>query len=268
MADAAGGCNSSGQEPPALAPSAVADAAPDPTPFVELRLFAEVFYDLQQNRIALGNRISAAERDGYIDVDPLLPVLDLARKNEDQAKLALKRCLRRVAPELREWAQDVPGIGEHLLALLLGATGHPLWAYPHRWEAAGEDRVLVAGVPFRRSLSQLRSYCGHGDAGRRRAKGMTADEAAALGNPRAKRALYLLAECCMKQTGSGRARRSPYRDVYDAAKAKAESDHPEWTDGHRHQHALRLTGKAIIADVWKVAHGPEQLLALDEEPAA
>lgn len=42
--------------------------------------------------------------------------------------------------------------------------------------------------------------------------------------------------------------RSPYRDVYDAAKETwAERD---TSDGHKHMHALRVTAKAILKDIW------------------
>ena len=180
----------------------ISHPAPDPTPFLELRLFAEVFADLQQNRIALGNRISAAERTGYVLVDALIPLHEAAKQNEHQAGLAMRRCFRRVAPGLVAWGKEQPGIGEHLLARLIGVIGHPVWAYPHHWQGEGTDRVLVADEPFERKVSQLWSYCGHGDATRKRAKGMTADDAMGLGNPRAKMLTRLIAECTMKQIGS------------------------------------------------------------------
>lgn len=192
---------SSDQEPEIRA-HPISHPAPDPTPFLELRLFAEVFADLQQNRIALGNRISAAERTGYVLVDALIPLHEAAKQNEHQAGLAMRRCFRRVAPGLVEWGKEQPGIGEHLLARLIGVIGHPVWAYPHHWQGDGADRVLVADEPFERKVSQLWSYCGHGDPARKRAKGMTADDAMGLGNPRAKMLVRLIAEATMKQIGS------------------------------------------------------------------
>lgn len=185
------------------------ESAPDPTPFLELRLFAEVFADLQQNRIALGNRIGAAERTGYVLVDALIPLHEAAKQNEHQAGLAMRRCFRRVAPGLVAWGKEQPGIGEHLLARLIGVIGHPVWAYPHHWQGDGADRVLIADEPYQRKVSQLWSYCGHGDPARRRAKGMTADDAMGLGNPRAKMLVRLIAEATMKQVGSPAAAIAP-----------------------------------------------------------
>ena len=109
-----------------------------------------------------------------------------------------------------------------------------------------------------RSVSQLWSYCGHGDPARKRRAGMTAEEAAAMGNPQAKMLTRLLAECCMKQNGgtdkNGKARLpSPYRAVYDEARMDYEAR--DWTDGHRHNAALRKTGKAILKDLWLAAGG-------------
>jgi hypothetical protein len=111
--------------------------------------------------------------------------------------------------------------------------------------------VLVADPPFERSVSQLWSYCGHGDPTRRRRKGMTADDAAAMGNPALKTAVWQIAVACTKQVGTARSRRSPYRDVYDVARLTyADRD---WTDAHRHAAALRKVGKEILRDLWKVA---------------
>ena len=76
---------------------------------------------------------------------------------------------------------------------------------------------------------------------------MTASDAASLGSPRAKMIVHLMAECCMKQ------RTSPYRVVYDEARMDYESR--DWTDGHRHNAALRKTAKAILKDLWVVAGG-------------
>lgn len=106
---------------------------------------------------------------------------------------------------------------------------------------------------------------------------MSAEDAAALGNPRAKVLVHLLAESCVKFKGSdladaalngnGRASvepspvvhaparaTSPYRPVYDEARARYASKE-EWTPGHQHAAALRLVGKEILRDLWLVAGG-------------
>jgi hypothetical protein len=53
---------------------------------------------------------------------------------------------------------------------------------------------------------------------------------------------FLIAESCIKRMDS------PYRPVYDAARASwADRD---VKDGHKHNHALRLTAKAILKDLF------------------
>jgi hypothetical protein len=44
-----------------------------------------------------------------------------------------------------------------------------------------------------------------------------------------------------------------YRHTYDARRAATAQTHPEWTDGHSHNDALRIVGKHILADLWKAA---------------
>src|SRR5205085_7998418 len=112
-----------------------------------------------------------------------------------------RRSFRATAPRLYKWSKDTPGVGEHLLARLLGAVGHPCVATPHHWEGEGSERVLVADEPFVRNVAKLWAYCGHGDPTRRRKTGMSAEDAASLGNPKAKMLAHLMAETAMKQTG-------------------------------------------------------------------
>jgi hypothetical protein len=53
---------------------------------------------------------------------------------------------------------------------------------------------------------------------------------------------FLVAESCIKH------RTSPYRTVYDAARLSwADRD---TSDGHKHNHALRLVAKAVLKDLW------------------
>lgn len=225
----------------------ISSAAPA-SGFLELRVWSEMFEDAQRARIACKNR---AERGG---VDPTIyrTQIEALEKAEHAIALAMRKSFKRIAPDIHAWMLDTIGVGEHLLARLLGCIGHPRNATPHHWEGEGAKRTLVADEPYERTVGQLWSYCGHGDPSRKKRKGMTAEEAFALGNPRAKMIVHLLAESCMKNAGSparassntkldppdaagpnsdGEAsscsaskpqtprRRSPYRDTYDDAKA-------------------------------------------------
>jgi hypothetical protein len=269
---AAAGSNGQGR---AEVVSATEVRAPAPA-YRELRVFAELYADVQQTRIACENR---AERGG---LDPIIlgPYFKGLAQTEHQLKLALGRCYRRVVdPSIREWQQATIGIGEHTLARLLGAIGHPRHATPHHWEGDGDNRVLIADPPFERNVAKLWAYCGHGDPARRRRKGMTAEDGAALGNPRAKMLTYLLAEACMKCVGSAGSSsesvdlaptraRSPYRDVYDQAKAvyadRTDEDGKPWPPARYHAAALRRVGKEILRDLWLAAgdhRGPDALSA-------
>ena len=173
-------------------------------------------------------------------------------------------------PRLRVFL-DTPGIGLKLMARLLGEIGHPVIAFPAHWEEAedltGDEpkRTIVEDEPFERTPGQLWQYCGHGKAGRPR-KGMDQAELFRLGNPQAKMLTYLTAVGCMKMIGGedkkGTIRqRSPYRNTYEEAKARYEITRPDpekgekdsaerWSKGHRHNAALRITGKEILRDLW------------------
>lgn len=265
---------------------------PDPRKFDELRVLAESFEDAQKARIAIENRL----RSGMVPEEVSAMLLSSAKATEHAVGLEMRRAFRRAAPEVYAWVKETIGLGDQLMARLLGAIGHPVWAYPMTWvegyrpdghecgptcKKEGEKH-LIALEPFRRNVGKLWAYCGHGDPTKRRRKGMTQDEAFGLGNPRAKTLIHLLAESCMKQKGSpagsvsttkaialepeaddavkqatpalSTRRRSPYRDTYDQAREKY-ADREDWSDGHRHNAALRFTAKAILKDLWLVAGG-------------
>lgn len=46
---------------------------------------------------------------------------------------------------------------------------------------------------------------------------------------------------------------SPFRITYDTRKMHTGTSHPEWTDGHRHNDALRVTAKDILRCLWREA---------------
>ncbi len=208
--------------------------------FLALRIWSEMYYDAQKARCACENR---AERGG-VDPAPYAVQLKAMMTAEHQMKLAMGKEYRRVCPmAIREWQVNSRGIGEHLTARLLGCIGHPRHATPHHWEGTGETRVLIAEEPMERRVSDLWSYCGHGDATRRKRKGQSPEEVAATGNPVAKMLVHLLAEACMKAGG-------PYRDAYDLRRAATALAHFDWTKGHSHNDALRIIGKTILKDLW------------------
>lgn len=223
-----------------------------------LALAADVLDDAEQNRIANENRLRQLTRnetdtDGeergfgldetHPDVARLAAIVDMLAQVEHQAELNLKRMLRN--HPLGPWVQTQKGIGEKQAARLLAVIGDPC--------------AKADGTP--RRVSDLWSYCGHGDATRKRRKGMTQADLFMLGNPIAKSRLWLIACACLKAQG-------PYAEVY-YARRDATTDrihvqpcvrcgpagHPapagtHWSKAHQHADALRIVGKTILRDLW------------------
>ena len=250
------------------------EAVPDPDAFAALRVWAEMLDDHQRSRIANTNRATR----GGLDPASYAAQLEAVEAAEHAIALALRREYRRVAPDgVRAWQDAERGVGEHLVARLLGAIGHPRWAVPHWWEAnpdhdpaapssaTNRKRVLKRGRPYPRRVSELWSYCGHGDPQRQRRRGMTADEAASLGRPHAKMLTHLLAEATVKAglrkrdgapdrfSVSSRYAIGRYAQVYLDRRAHTGEHRPAWTDAHRHNDALRIVGKELLRDLWSAA---------------
>lgn len=232
-----------------------------PDGWLALRTLAETFADTQEYRISIQNRF----RSGTVDPDLTKLRLDDVERHEKAIRGDLISAYRATAPDgVREWVKDSKGLGEPLMARILGHLGHPRIATPYHWEGVGTKRVLVADDPFERAVGQLWSYCGHGRPGRR-VRGMSAEEAMGLGSPHLKKLVFLSASFAMRQEGY------PYREVYVAGRERYENrvhavpcapcgkvgkpavEGVPWKKGHQHAAALRLTGKEILRDMWKVA---------------
>lgn len=225
---------------------------------VGLRVYTRSYWDAQKHRIKISNRVFS----GVTDPETVKTIRDSAKHTEDLLSKAMIKNFKNEFPEIYAWTEDTPGLGPVLMGRLLGEIGHPLWAFPSHWEGKGETRTLVSDPPFMRNPAKLFAYCGVGDPKRRPFKGMTDKDVYAMGNPKAKMLVHLLAESCMKQQGTGNRRRSQYRDTYDAFRARYENRveikedkdgnkvEKPWSDGHKHNAALRVTGKEILLDLW------------------
>lgn len=218
----------------------------------DLGLACALLDEIEAARIAACNQLAAKERDaeaaGALDryratrehktavlLTGALIAADKAATNE------IKRLARR--HPYAGWMKSRLGIGEKQGGRLLSALEDPLWNF-------AENRP-------RRGPAELWQYAGHGDPARsRRSKEnvrVWVDEdgekhAALAFNPTAKMRLHLCSESCIKKM------RSPFRPAYDAARA-AWADR-DTTDGHKHNHALRIVGKEILKDLWN--YGREQ----------
>ncbi|WP_369068577.1 hypothetical protein [Kineococcus terrestris] len=229
----------------------------DPT----LLLAAAALDDIERTANANANRLRMLTRDvedsdGRIrgagltaehpQVATLTAIVDTLKQLEKDATRNLEKAMK--AHPLGPWVKAQAGVGNKQAARLLAAIGDPYW----REDLLHEDgTVRVPAGP--RTVSALWAYCGRhvidGDAARRR-KGQRANWSVSAGSR-----AYVIAEACIKQTGepmkNGITRaRSPYRDVYDARRAHTLMTHPEWTDAHSHNDAMRVTTKALLRDLW------------------
>jgi len=228
-----------------------------PEGWVELRIWAEMYARTQAFRESLENLTCISwtkpPRPG-VDPNVFRPYAEAFGQDEHEIELELVRCYRRVVPDpIRAWQKAEKGIGELSLARLLGNLGHPVIATPYAWfevppdghecdaTRCGDNRHLVAGEPYQRSIGQLWQYCGHGGPSRRR-KGEVANW-----NTTLKTLVFLNSSWCLRAKGH-------YREVYD--KRRAETTNREWTKGHEHADALRIVGKEILRDLWLVGSSP------------
>lgn len=202
-----------------------------------LLVLADALDDLERVRIATQNRLRSLDQvKGLADsreARTMQHVAETLADLEHRATLDLQRAMR--AHPLGPWVRRTVGVGEKQAARLLAAIGDP----------ASRERP-----------SQLWQFCGHG-APSKRQRGVKG-----WWNPTAKMRLHLIAESCMKQTGTDAAtspsepkartqRPSPYRAVYDSARMDWAAR--DTSDGHAHNHALRMVGKAILLDLWREA---------------
>lgn len=261
----------------AQGPAATRDPIPKYLALLDpaLSLAAEVLDDLEKVRMANANRLRIlttleADEDGVVrgfgldeshpDVARLAAMVESLVKLEHDATLNLQRAMRKHL--LGPWVKAQVGIGEKQAARLLAAIGDPywntaadrprtvsaLWAYcglhvlPASQERNDTQSVLAGGDQTGDSHPDLRIRDTHGTTvgvAARRRKGQRANWSTT-----AKTRAYLIALSCIKQA------RSPYRATYDQRRAHTAVTHPEWTDGHSHNDAIRVTSKAILRDLW------------------
>lgn len=233
---------------------------PNPHPLDDplLALAADVLDDLEKVRIANENRLRQLTRtetdaDGeergfglpqqHPDVARLAGLVDGLIALEHDAELNLKRQMRK--HPLYPWVKRSRGVGEKQAARLLAAIGDPYWNDLHNRP---------------RLVSELWSYAGYGNAAEQvRKRGQKANWSAT-----AKMRCYLVAVSIVKAGG-------PYREVYDAARARydgavhdteckrcgpagkpAQPGSPI-SAGHAHGRALRAVSKAVLRDLWREA---------------
>jgi len=191
---------------------------------------------------------------------------------------------------LYPWAKSIRGVGDKQIARLLAAVHDPyvrpeivrddgtvlpagprtvsaLWAYAGLHVVPGhrssDDHVGVAGDGGDLGREHHDAHAPIAGVAPRRARGQKANW-----STKAKTRAYLISESCMKQLVKPCAKPddaakwathvedcgcSPFRRVYDARRAHTAVTHPEWTDGHAQNDALRVVSKALLKDLWRAA---------------
>ncbi|MGD9530583.1 MAG: hypothetical protein AB7G36_10015 [Candidatus Nanopelagicales bacterium] len=221
---------------------------------------ATVVDDLERTRIANENRLRQLTRDetdsdgedrgfglslDHPDVARLAGIVAALADLEHQAVLGLQRAMR--AHPLGPWVKATRGVGEKQAARLLAAIGDPYWNTLHArprtvselWAYCGLH-TLPAGLT--RTDDHDTPAGGDTNVAARRIKGQRANWSS-----EAKTRAYLVAVSCMKSPGS------PHREVYLARREHTTTTHPDWTAGHSHNDALRITAKAVLRDLWIAA---------------
>lgn len=274
-----------GATPIAASPLAVGPAvlAPWPEePIRDLAAAADTLHDIERLRIASENRLrqftrgaGEADKDGkqrgfgwdlrspavvamatlvasmLCSSDVVEPILGKTPKKkgcclEHDAERNLLRALR--AHPLGPWVQEQRGIGPkqgaRLIAVISDPYMRPAMLLPDgSWEAAR-----------RRTVSELWSYCGL-RPGQKRKRGERANWSSA-----AKMRAWNVSVSMLKAGN---------REAYDKRKAATEgrlhagecvrcgpSGKPAqpgtpWSDGHRHQDALRYVSKEVLKELWR-----------------
>jgi hypothetical protein len=253
-----------------------------------LAIAAEILDDLERVRIANENRLRQLTRTeldedgvqrglGIPPDDPMVQATSLLVEAtvtlETKAVANLEKRMRK--HPLGPWAKGLKGVGDKQMARLLAAIGDPYWNALH-------DRP--------RTVAELRSYCGWGDA---RAQVRRRNEQAKWSDT-AKKRTWVIVDSCVKQLREpckstrpdGRVWAdhvdgcacSPYRVLYDEARKRyedtvhdvecrrcgpagkpAQSGSPR-SAGHQNAMAYRVMCKALLKDLWREArrlHGVE-----------
>ena len=208
----------------------------DPT----LNTLAAQFSDIEQMRIATASRLriltlDEADEDGVMrgwSLPDNHPSVIALRYQFEAFEIQEKTMEKALAKQLKKhplhpWIKSQIGLGDKQMARLLGVIRDPYWNELHQRP---------------RTVSELWAYSGlhviDGQGAKRR-KGQQSNWSA-----EAKSRIYLIAVSCIKQS------KSPYRAVYDGRRAHTAITHPDWTDGHSHNDALRIMGKEILKQLW------------------
>lgn len=230
---------------------------------------------VEKERTALGNLANPKKgkdgrvlRQAVLDPARLATLLAPLNELEDEMDIELLAAYHREVPRaIQEWVEATPGLGHNNLARILGETGHPVHARPYKLN--GEN--LDALPEFHRTVRQWWAFTGNGDVTRQPGRNFVGDmsQAAVLagGKPWVRTRTHVATQSFIKMTGkpdkNGRVKtRSPYRDIYEAAKADAiargwgeQGRRVPYPANRADMHAYRITRKQLLKDLYNASKG-------------
>ena len=181
---------------------------------------------LQKSRIAFGNRAGAVERGEDTSTaepgDEREKVFEAWQTRFDDLETAAEQDIAELTASfpIIEQMTRVKGVGKLLAAKVVAMVDiERADTVSALWRFAGY--AVIDGKAERPTKGEKLHY-----------------------NRRLKTACYLVGVSFLRSS-------SPYRLVYDETRATYETSHPDWSDGHKHQAALRRMLKVWLAHLWE-----------------
>jgi len=185
----------------------------------ELRQLVDMYYQIQKFRISVGNRLSALDREAD-------EARSIDRGRWEQWFTRVKAIEGEIAQEFEgelelhsawPWLTQVKGVGPVLGGKLLG---------------------LIGDIGVSPTVSSLWRFAGQDPTASRLVKGEKA-----VFNKRLKTVCFLVGRQMLMVN-------SPYRRIYDEAKADYEQNRPDWKPLRRHYAAIRKMVKIFLSHLW------------------
>lgn len=244
---------------------------------IEIRFLCRLLDDIEKTRIANDNRADSITRIMGVPASVAIPhfydlTIQIAKIEQDTIKL-----IEEVWKEhpLAEWQNNYLGLGAKSAARLISIIDDPTIGTVGYWENEGEPnrRWVITGV-FQRNIGKLWAYCGIGDPERTLYPSISQEDMLRLGNPYAKKQVWVITNSLVRLAGPTEKRNSPpsiLRAHYEFVKNKNEKAvHDKicvrcgskgkpaqigspLSDGHKDGRARRETGKEFLRHLWIAA---------------
>ena len=216
---------------------------------------------IQKQRLAFGERIRAIEQGRDTADEDTLALLQRWYERFQALEEELDGEIRSVAGEfpIIEAATQVRGCGLLNVAKVVAhidiaraETVSQLWRFAGyglgKYHVSADGRVLapVVGRQYDRSAGQWRTVRPEPPEGSH-VEERPDRPVAGFGlpyNARLKTACYLVASAFLRAN-------SPYRDIYDQARAYYEDHRPDWSRNRQHRAALRKMTKIWLSHLWE-----------------